>query len=100
MWATCPTHGPIQSASPVLRGGEVVRLVCDCGLDCEAFTPEGFVEHDELKTLVVSHTQPGLGPNLGETIPLFTEPIPVGGGWFELPDGRKIQGLANARKAV
>lgn len=57
-WGTCPTHGPIQDARPVTIGGKVERLECGCGLACEAYEPEGFVEHDELKELVVTKTQP------------------------------------------
>lgn len=57
-WANCPTHGPIQDARPVVQAGEVVRLVCVCGLDCAAYEPQAFVDHDELKDLARSHRQP------------------------------------------
>ena len=57
-WAKCSTHGPIQDARATLRNGAVVRLSCKCGLDCEPFEPESFVEHEELKVLVKSGKQP------------------------------------------
>lgn len=48
VWAKCPTHGPIQDAGEVRYGGILDRVVCKCGLDCEAYEPEGFVEHADL----------------------------------------------------
>lgn len=57
-WANCSTHGPIQDASTVIRGGVVTALVCSCGLEAEPYTPESFVDHDELKELTKAKRQP------------------------------------------
>lgn len=57
MWAKCATHGPIQDARPVSYGGEV-SLFCRCGLACEPFEPDGFIEHEELVELAQTKTQP------------------------------------------
>lgn len=57
-WAKCSTHGPIQDARVTLRNGEVTRLTCVCGLACEPYEPQAFVEHEELKDLVKTGKQP------------------------------------------
>lgn len=57
-WAKCPTHGPVQDASAVYYGEVLDRLACKCGLNCEPYEPEPFVEHEELKTLAKSKRQP------------------------------------------
>ena len=52
-WAKCPTHGPIQDASEALDG-----LKCKCGLICEPYEPESFLDHDEVKALAKKNKQP------------------------------------------
>lgn len=95
-WGNCPTHGPIQSARAVLRGGVVTDLVCDCGLSCESFTPEGFVEHS---TLVEKHDA-ALGPEELESPDPESALEALPGGYFSLPSGEKVKGKKAALEAL
>lgn len=101
VWASCPTHGPIQDASVTVRGNRAV-LRCRCNLLAEAYTPEGFVEHEELKTLAISKRQPveDHEPIIDPNQLTILEPVSVGGGWYELPDGSKVQGKEAAYAAM
>jgi hypothetical protein len=101
-WANCPTHGPIQDARPVLRGGEVSRLECRCGLACTHYEPQSFVPWSELKELAVSHRQPREDHVVPDS-PVLAEPLTyeaLGGGWFQLSDGRKVRGSARLAAAL
>ena len=57
-WGKCPTHGPIQDARVTAYGDGSVLLFCSCGLECEHYEPQSFVEHDELKELATTGKQP------------------------------------------
>ena len=92
-WGNCPTHGPIQTARAVHYGGVLRELVCDCGLTCEPFETDGFVEHETLVEEGASALAPE--PEVEEDA---LEALP--GGYFGLPNGEKVKGKQAALDAL
>lgn len=97
-WGRCPTHGPIQDAKTAVYG-EVVLVFCRCGLECAAYAPSGFLDHDEVKALGARQPREVLIPPDAPVPNGSIEDYHTGGGWYDLPNGQRVRGRAAALEA-